>query len=197
MQTLACGPQRWAGKGCSGTTNIWLLLCCDGGVGTWLCLPQAGAVERITLLLLLPWFLHLLYWYNKRYWFPIFRTDKISLEYTFIKAREVIYKKLWAFVAQSCPTLCDPMDCSPSGSSVHGDSPGKNRVGCHFLLQGIFPTQGSNPGLPHCRRILYRLSHQGSPWLCIRWSFFNFPSVATEFRFCRRTASLLGVHGSI
>ena len=35
-------------------------------------------------------------------------------------------------------------------------------VGCHFLLQGIFPTQGSNPGLPHCRQMLYRLSHQGS-----------------------------------
>ena len=39
----------------------------------------------------------------------------------------------------------DPMDCSPLGSSVHGDSPGKNTgVGCHALLQGIFPTQGSN-----------------------------------------------------
>ena len=36
-------------------------------------------------------------------------------------------------------------------------------VGCHALLQGVFPTQGSNPGLPHCRRILYRLSHQESP----------------------------------
>ena len=35
-------------------------------------------------------------------------------------------------------------------------------VGCHVLLQGIFPTQGSNPGLPHCRQTLYRLSHQGS-----------------------------------
>ena len=58
-------------------------------------------------------------------------------------------------VAQSCPTLCDPMDWSPPGSSVHGDSPGKNSaVGCHALLQGIFPTQGSNPGLPHCRQIL-------------------------------------------
>ena len=34
---------------------------------------------------------------------------------------------------------------------------------CHFLLQGIFPTQGSNPGLPHCRQMLYRLSHQGNP----------------------------------
>ena len=49
---------------------------------------------------------------------------------------------------QSCSTLCDPMDCSPPGSSVHGDSPGKNTgVGCHALLQGVFPTQGSNPGL--------------------------------------------------
>ena len=61
-------------------------------------------------------------------------------------------------------TLCDLMDCSPPDSSVHGDSPGKNtEVGCHALLQGIFPTQGSNPGLPHCRWILYCLSHQGSP----------------------------------
>jgi len=43
--------------------------------------------------------------------------------------------------------------------SVHGDSPGKNTgVGCHALFQGIFPTQGSNPGLPHCRQILYHLS---------------------------------------
>ena len=67
-------------------------------------------------------------------------------------------------VAQSCPTLCDPMDCSPPGSSVHGDSPGKNTgVGCHALLQRIFPTQGSNPGLLHCRQILHCLSHQGSP----------------------------------
>ena len=66
-------------------------------------------------------------------------------------------------VAQSCTTLCDPMDCSWPGSSVHGDSPGKNTgVGCYALIQGIFPTQGSNPGLPHCRQILYHLSHQGS-----------------------------------
>ena len=37
-------------------------------------------------------------------------------------------------------------------------------VDCHFLLQGIFPTQGLNPGLLHCRQTLNRLSHQGSPW---------------------------------
>ena len=42
------------------------------------------------------------------------------------------------------------------------DFPGKSAgVDCHFLFQGIFPTQESNPGLPHCRRILYQLSHQG------------------------------------
>ena len=44
------------------------------------------------------------------------------------------------------------------------DSPGKNSgVGCHFLLQGMFPTQGSNPRLLRCKWILYPLSHQGSP----------------------------------
>ena len=43
---------------------------------------------------------------------------------------------------------------------------GKNtEVGCHALFQGLFPTQGSNPGLPHCRQILYHLSHQGSRWI--------------------------------
>ena len=58
-------------------------------------------------------------------------------------------------VAQSCPTFCDPMDCSPPGSSVHEDSPGENTgVGCHALLQGFFLTQGSNPGLPNCMWIL-------------------------------------------
>ena len=57
-------------------------------------------------------------------------------------------------VAQSCLILCNPIDCSPPGSSVHRDSPGKNTgVGCHVLPQGTFPTQGWNPGLLHCRWI--------------------------------------------
>ena len=73
--------------------------------------------------------------------------------------------KMKVLVAQLCLTLCNPMVCSLPGSSVHGDSPGKNiRVGSHSLLQGIFPTQGSNLGLLHCRRILYHLSYQGSPY---------------------------------
>ena len=71
-------------------------------------------------------------------------------------------------VVQLCPTLCNPIDYSLPDSSVHGDSPGKNTgVGCHAFLQGISPTQGSNPGLPHYRQILYQLSHQGSPIMCI------------------------------
>ena len=62
-------------------------------------------------------------------------------------------------VAQSCPTLCDPMDYA-----VRGILQARilERVAFPFS-RGIFPTQGSNPGLPHCRWILYQLSHQGSP----------------------------------
>ena len=63
-------------------------------------------------------------------------------------------------VTRSCLTLCDPMVCSLPGSSVHGNSLGENSgVGCHFLLQGIFPTQALNPGLPDCRQTLYCLRH--------------------------------------
>ena len=65
-----------------------------------------------------------------------------------------------------CSVVSDsllPHGYSPPSSCVHGDSPGKNTgVDCHALLQRIFPTQGSNPGLPHCRRILYCVSDQGS-----------------------------------
>ena len=72
-------------------------------------------------------------------------------------------KHVLCLVTQLCLTLCNPMDCSLLGSSVHGNSPGKNTgVGCHALLQGISPTQGSNPGLPHYRWTLYCLSHQRS-----------------------------------
>ena len=63
---------------------------------------------------------------------------------------------------------------SPPGSSVHEDSPGKNtEVGCRALLQGIFPTQRSNPGLPHCRWILYHMGCQGSPRI-LDWVAYPF-----------------------
>ena len=69
------------------------------------------------------------------------------------------HKQSKVLVAQLCLTLCNPKDCSPLGSSVYGDSPGKNtEVGCHALLQGIFPTQGLNPcflWLLQCRWMLH------------------------------------------
>ena len=59
----------------------------------------------------------------------------------------------------------------PHGLYSPWNSPGQNTgVGCLSLLQGIFPTQGSKPGLPHCRWILYQLSHQGSPNTSIQFS---------------------------
>ena len=80
----------------------------------------------------------------------------------------VLYKQIDLGVcAQSHPTLCNPLDCSPPGFSCPWDSPGKStRVNCHFLLQGIFPTQGSKLGLLHSKQILNLLCHQGSPCVC-------------------------------
>ena len=70
---------------------------------------------------------------------------------------------LCVLVAQSCPTLCNPMDCSPARLLCPWNSPTKNTgVGCHSLLQGLFPTPGLNLGLLHCREILYHLSYEGS-----------------------------------
>ena len=78
-------------------------------------------------------------------------------------------------VAQSCPTLCDPMDCP-------WNSPGQNTgVGSFSLLQGIFPTQGLNPGLPHCRPILYQLSHRRSPRI-LEWVAYPFSSGSSRPR---------------
>ena len=122
-------------------------------------------------------------------------------------------------VTQLCLTLCDPMDWSQPGSSVHGIfqdgilewvaipfSRGSSQprdwtqvshiadgfftiwaarktqktsgVGCYALLQGIFPTQGLNPGFLHCGQILYCLSHQESPHVCI-YSFSLEPPTPT------------------
>ena len=82
-------------------------------------------------------------------------------------------------VAQSCPTLCDPVDCVQPGSSVHGDSPSVDTgVGCHALLLGMHLP---NPGLPHCRPILHCLSHQGS-WATLRSAFILPPPYQGSLR---------------
>ena len=102
---------------------------------------------------LLLWYI--IYWRDKLLtwrWLASHSVSGYSLECTLIATGVCVH-------TQSCLTLCDPMDYSPPGSSLHGIFPGKNtRVGCHFLLQGIFPTQGLNPHLLrllHCRWILY------------------------------------------
>ena len=61
---------------------------------------------------------------------------------------------------------CDPVDCSPLGSRVHGILQAGLLESVAISFWGIFPTQGSNPSL-HCRQILSHLSHQGSPLYCI------------------------------
>ena len=67
-------------------------------------------------------------------------------------------------VAQSCLTVCGTHGLWPAWLLCPWDSPGKNAgVGCRSLLQGIFPTQQLNPGLLHCRQILYRLSYREAP----------------------------------
>ena len=89
-------------------------------------------------------------WHNAVY---KFKFVIFTLIYVCVLSHSVVSDSLWSH------------DGILPGSSVNEDSPGKKaRVGCHALLQGIFPTQGSNPGLLHCRQILYHLSHQGSPF---------------------------------
>ena len=88
-------------------------------------------------------------------------------------------------VTQSCPTLCDPMDCP-------WNSPGQNTgVGSLSLLQGIFPTQGSNPGLPHCRQILYQLSYKGSP-RTLEWVAYPFSRGSSQPRNWTRVSCIAG-----
>ena len=95
-------------------------------------------------------------------------------------------------VAQSCPTLCNLMDCSPPGSSVHGDSPGKNNgVGCYAFFQGNFLIQGLNPGLLHCKQILYCLSHQGSPRI-LEWVAYHFSRGSSRLRNQIRVSHIAG-----
>ena len=132
-------------------------------------------------------------------------------------------------VSQSSLTLCNPMDCSQPGSSVHGilrarmlelfpspddlpnpgikpmspalqvdslptELPGKPiniGLSCHALLQGIFPTQGSNPGLPYYRQILYSLSHQGSPRI-LEWVAYPFSRRFSQPRNRTRVSCIVG-----
>ena len=79
----------------------------------------------------------------------------------------ILYIKVKVNIAESYPTLWDPMDYSPWNSQGQNTA-----VGSHSFLQDIFPNQASNPGLPHCRWILYQLSHKGSPFRMYVYIYF-------------------------
>ena len=100
-------------------------------------------------------------------------------------------------VAQSCLTLCDSRDYT-----VHGILQVRILEWVALsLLQGVFPTQGSNPRLPHCRQILHQLSHKGSPRI-LEWVAYPFSSRSSRSRngtgvlHCRRILYQLSYEGS-
>ena len=87
------------------------------------------------------------------------------------------FMKVKVKVAWLCLTLCDPMDYI-----VHGILQARILEWVSLsLLQGIFPTQGSNPGLLHCRQILYQLNHKGSPGI-LEWIAYPFSSGSSQPR---------------
>ena len=88
-------------------------------------------------------------------------------------------------VTQLCLTLCDPVDCNSPW-----DSPGQNTaVGSLSLLQGIFPTQELNLGLPHYRWILYQLSHKGNPRI-LEWVAYPFSRGSSRPRYRTRVSCI-------
>ena len=104
---------------------------------------QSGAAPAADGLMVATSFIH---WYSRWHVLP---TDWRSN-----------YACVYVLVTESCPSLWDPHGQEPARLLSPWNSPNNNTwVGCHFLLQGIFLTQESNPGLLHCRQILYRLSH--------------------------------------
>ena len=90
----------------------------------------------------------------------------------------------WKSESFSVVSLSNPIDCP-------WNSPGQNTgVGSLSLLQGIFPTQGSNPGL-HCKWILYQLSHKGSPSI-LEWVAYPFSSGSFQLRNWTRVSFIAG-----
>ena len=114
-------------------------------------------------------------------------SDKVDSKH-YVKIRSKRQSSCMCLVVQSCPTLCDPMGCSLQAPLSMGILQARiTGVGCH-ALQGIFPTQGSNPGFWYCRRIVYCLSHQGSPRI-LEW--VAYPFLQGIFRIQESNQSLL------
>ena len=136
-----------------------------------------GDINRYVTMLHLTILKNCVYWHLKCYLLDV--TNVCTILYLHSK---IYIRSLWLtythWTVLSGSVVCDSLP----GASVHVDSPGKNTgVGCWVLLQEIFPTQGSNPGLPHCRQILYQLSHQGSPRI-LEWVAYPFSRASSLTR---------------
>ena len=111
----------------------------------------------------------------------------ITLGQSVLTGRAVSFQTLkvglwpdWEWMSESCSVVSDSL--WPHGLHSPWNSPGQNTgVGSLSLLQGIFPTQRLNPGLPHCRRSFYQLSHQGNPRI-LEWVAYPFSSRSFEPR---------------
>ena len=127
-----------------------------------LCIYQeVGLLDYMVVLFLIFWGkpIHILIMSAPIY-IPLNSAQNMLYSTSFSALLSSVFEFMLCLVAQSCPTLCDLMDCGLQGSCVCGNSPCKNTgVDCHAFLQGILPTQRLNPGLPHCRWILYWLSY--------------------------------------
>ena len=96
------------------------------------------------------------------------REQPRSTPSTFLEYKSVLITVVTVcvcLVVQPCLTLCDPVVCSPPGSSVHGILQARVWSGVPFPSPGDLPNPGIEPGLLHCGQILYHLSHQGNPFL--------------------------------
>jgi len=118
----------------------------------------------------------------------MFRVSEIEESKMFLDSwNDWLSWKVKVKVAQSCLTLCDPMDCL-----VHGILQARILEWVAFpFSRGIFPTQGSNPGLPHCSRILYQLSHKGNPTI-LEWIAYPFSSRSSQPRNRTRVSWIAG-----
>jgi len=142
------------------------------------------------------WFAHNQSWGNPRHYWESFlcsteqetdddmrfagRPGHILLGFSAPRAKKMPVDLRLTKWSESCSVMSDSL--RPHGLYSPWNSPGQNtRVGSLSLLQGIFPTQGSSPGLLHCRQILYQLSHKESPRI-LEWVAYPFSSGSSQPR---------------
>ena len=114
------------------------------------------------------------------FWSALYQAEKMPSIPSLLRRLLLLFFTSWRKWKWKSLSLSDSL--WPHGLHSPWNSPGQNTgMGSCSLLQGIFPTQGSNPGLPHCRQILYQLRHQGSPRI-LEWVAYPFSSGSSRPR---------------